>query len=152
MRLEKISVHNQPAGPSGTHGLATVELLVGEIDLSHQPAKGILSDQFIPQKLVGRRATVSISKGECRVIGGTYYFQGYVEQRDFNKACGFMNYDPNVKIMFSNMADGTLLAQGRLIRGKTLTTYQWADPEYLKVWGDSNKSATRTNVPQEHPP
>lgn len=45
--VTKVLVYSQPAGPSATHGLATIEHLSGSIDLAQKTAKGLPGPQYL---------------------------------------------------------------------------------------------------------
>ena len=134
--IKEITAHNGPAGPSATHGWATVETLFGEIKLQKVGQETNITTQFVPYKLIGRHATVTLSRGEAKIVGDAYYFQCALGQRQFNNACGFVDYDPNIRIQFRDSSGSTFIAHGTIKRGKTIMSPDYgANPKYWRVWG-----------------
>jgi hypothetical protein len=136
VHLREVFIANQPAGPSATHGLDTVEHVFGAIYLSQEGAQCLASGSFAPQELRGHAATIRIS-GESKVVGNVFHFRTSIPTKGFHEACGFVDYDPHIRIVFSGPGGKSCVGKGALERQTAITTNEWAHPEYWRVWGDS---------------
>lgn len=134
----EIFVANQPAGPSATHGHDTLEHVFGAIDLSQDGAQCLAGAFFAPREFLGHIGAIRIS-GESKVIGNVFHFRISIPTREFREACGFVNYDPHVQIVFSAQEARPVSAEGVLKRQSAITTYEWAHPKYWRVWGHGSE-------------
>ena len=134
--FRELHVASQPAGPSVTHGLDTVEHVFGAIDLSQEGAQCLASGSFTPKEFRGHVGAIRIS-GESRVVGNVFHFRTSIPTKDFYEACGLVDHDPSVRIVFATSEGGSVTAKGVLKRQSAITTDEWAHPEYWRVWGDS---------------
>ena len=58
-------------------------------------------EHSIPYMLRGNNGSISIANSKSKLVSKSFYFRGYVNRADFHKACGFVDFDPSVRIVFT---------------------------------------------------
>jgi hypothetical protein len=116
--LASVTVREDPAGPSATHGLATVFVIEAVLDLKATGLRDFVDARSRMTYIEGKHKRFQADGGTLLVEGDTCRLKITLSSHDYYEVFGFVDYDPVVRIGLT-LKSGTERMTAGVLQQKT---------------------------------